>query len=42
MNKSIPVPGFVDHDSAILLDLIYHPQVTKPIRRRFTTRKQLI
>ena len=26
INKCIPVPGFGDHDSAILSDLICHPQ----------------
>ena len=36
INKCIPVPGFGDHASAILSDLICHPQATKPIRERFT------
>ena len=34
INKFIPVPRFGDHDNAILSDLIYHPQATKPIKRK--------
>ena len=34
VNKCIPVPGFGDHDSAILSDLICHPQAAKPIKRK--------
>ena len=33
INKCIPVPGFGDHNSAILFDLICHSQATKPIKR---------
>ena len=33
ISKCIPVPGFGDHDSAILSDLTCHPQATKPIKR---------
>ena len=40
-NKCIPVPGFGDHDSAILSDLICDPQTTKPIRRKIQTGKEL-
>ena len=32
IGKCIPVPNFGDHDSAILSDLICHPQATKPIK----------
>ena len=34
INKCLPVPGFGDHDSSILSDLICHPQATKPIKRK--------
>ena len=34
IKKCIPVPGFGDHDSAILSDLICHPQATKPFKRK--------
>ena len=34
INKFILVPGFDDHESAILSDLIYHPQAAKPIKRK--------
>ena len=34
INTCIPVPGFGDHDSAILSHLICHPQATKPIQRK--------
>ena len=34
INKCIPAPGFGDHDSAILSNLICHPQTTKPIKRK--------
>ena len=33
INKCIPVPGFSDHNSAILFDLICHSQAPKPIKR---------
>ena len=29
-----PVSGFGDHESAILSNLICHPQATKPIKRK--------
>ena len=34
INKCIPVSGFGDHESAILSNLICHPQTTKPIKRK--------
>ena len=34
MNKYFPVPGFGDHDSAILSELICHPQAAKLIKRK--------
>ena len=34
INRSISVPGFGDHDSAVLSDLIFHPQAAKSIKRK--------
>ena len=34
INKCIPVPAFGDSDSAILSNLICHPQAIKPIKRK--------
>ena len=41
INKCIPVPGFGDHDSAILSDLICHPQAAKPIKRKIHNCKRV-
>ena len=41
INKCIPVPGFGDHDSAILSNLISHPQTTKPIKRKIHSWKRV-
>ena len=40
ISKYIPAPGFGDHDSAILSDLICHPQPTKPIKRKIHSWKR--
>ena len=34
INRCIPVPGFGDHDTGILTDMICHQQLMKPVKRR--------
>ena len=41
INKCIPVPGFGDHDSPILSNLICHPHATKPIERKIHNWKKV-
>ena len=39
INNCIPVSGFGNDDSAILSDLICHPQATKPSKRKLQLKK---